>query len=46
MSLLELFVDVDDFCQGFELWASSQQLPEPSRRGPILGLAVVRRSCF
>jgi transposase len=33
MSLLELFVDVDDFCLGFELWASSQQLPEPSRRG-------------
>ncbi len=34
MSLLELFVDIDDFCQDFELWASSQQLPLPPRRGP------------
>jgi transposase len=40
MSLLELFVDVDDFCQGFELWASSQQLPEVPRRGPEPRLAV------
>lgn len=40
MSLLELFIDVDDFCQGFELWASSQQLPEAPRRGPEPRLAV------
>ncbi len=33
MSLLELFVEVDDFYQAFELWAAKQQLP--SMRGPL-----------
>ena len=37
MSLLELFVEVDDFCKTFEPWAASQQLPSQasgSKRGP------------
>lgn len=34
MSLLELFVEVDDFCQAFEKWAAKQQLPGAPRRGP------------
>lgn len=34
MSLLELFVEVDDFCQAFERWAAKQQLPGRSKRGP------------
>ena len=34
MSLLELFVEVDDFCQAFELWAAKQQLPGKVKRGP------------
>lgn len=37
MSLLELFVEVDDFCKTFEPWAASQQLPGQvggSKRGP------------
>ncbi len=34
MSLLELFVEVDDFCSAFEVWAASQQLPGRAKRGP------------
>ncbi len=34
MSLLELFVEVDDFCQAFEFWAAKQQLPSKVKRGP------------
>ncbi len=37
MSLLELFIEVDDFCKTFEPWAASQQLPGRaggSKRGP------------
>lgn len=34
MSLLELFVEVDDFCQAFELWAAKQQLASKTKRGP------------
>lgn len=34
MSLLELFVEVDDFCQAFELWAAKQQLTGRADRGP------------
>ncbi len=34
MSLLELFVEVDDFYQAFELWAAKQQLPSKAKRGP------------
>ena len=34
MSLLELFIEVDDFCQAFELWAAKQQLPGKAKRGP------------
>lgn len=34
MSLLELFVEVDDFCQAFEHWTAQQQLPGKARRGP------------
>ena len=33
MSLLELFCEVDDFCQDFSSWLRSKQLKE-SRRGP------------
>lgn len=32
MSLLELFVEVDDFCKTFEPWAFAQQLPHTARR--------------
>ncbi|MDQ3398727.1 MAG: IS982 family transposase [Deinococcota bacterium] len=35
MSLLELFVEVDDFCQEFERWAAPQQLPGKAKRGPV-----------
>lgn len=34
MSLLELFVEVDDFYQEFERWAAAQQLPGKAKRGP------------
>lgn len=34
MSLLELFVEVDDFYQEFERWAATQQLPGKAKRGP------------
>lgn len=36
MSLLELFCDVDDFCQAFEPWLAKQQLEgsRGSKRGP------------
>ena len=34
MSLLELFVEVDDFCQEFERWAAPQQLLGKAKRGP------------
>ena len=34
MSLLELFVEVDDFCRAFEGWAAAQQLPSKEKRGP------------
>lgn len=34
MSLLELFVEVDDFCKAFELWAAKQQLTGKAKRGP------------
>jgi transposase len=35
MSLLGLFIEVDDFCQEFENWAASQQLPGKAKRGPV-----------
>lgn len=38
MSLLELFVEVDDFCKTFEPWIAAQQLPGQaggSKRGPM-----------
>ncbi len=34
MSLLELFVEVDDFYKAFEGWAAPQQLPDKAKRGP------------
>ncbi len=34
MSLLELFVEIDDFYKEFERWAAQQQLPGKNRRGP------------
>jgi hypothetical protein len=40
MSLLELFVEVDDFCQAFEAQISKQQLAGKSKRGPSPSLAV------
>jgi hypothetical protein len=40
MSLLELFVEVDDFCQGFEARVGKQQLPGKSKRGPVVGLSA------
>jgi hypothetical protein len=40
MSLLELFVEVDDFYQEFERWAAPQQLPGAARRGPRASLSA------
>ena len=40
MSLLELFVEVDDFCSAFEGWAASQQLPGKAKRGPTPSLSA------
>ncbi len=39
MSLLELFVEVDDFHKTFESWAAQQQLPGKGRRGPAPSLS-------
>ena len=39
MSLLELFVEVDDFCKGFEVEIAKQQLPGKAKRGPSCGLS-------
>jgi hypothetical protein len=40
MSLLELFVEVDDFCQAFEARISHQQLAGKSKRGPASTLSA------
>jgi hypothetical protein len=40
MSLLELFVEVDDFCQAFEVEMAKHQLPGQAKRGPICGLSA------
>ncbi len=40
MSLLELFVDVDDFYQKFEQWAAHQQLSGTAKRGPAPSLSA------
>jgi transposase len=40
MSLLELFVEVDDFCSAFEGWAAQQQLPGKAKRGPEPSLSA------
>ena len=40
MSLLELFVEVDDFCSAFEGWAAQHQLPGKAKRGPALSLSA------
>lgn len=40
MSLLELFCEVDDFCQKFETWAAAQQLMGRAKRGPKCRLSV------
>jgi len=40
MSLLELFVEVDDFYQEFERWAAQQQLPDKTKRGPDPSLSA------
>ncbi len=40
MSLLELFVEVDDFHQAFESWAASRQLPGKAKRGPEPSLSA------
>lgn len=40
MSLLELFVEVDDFVQKFESWAAQQQLAGKAKRGPKPSLLV------
>lgn len=43
MSLLELFVEVDDFCKTFEPWAAAQQLPAQtsgSKRGPAAAMSA------
>ncbi len=43
MSLLELFVEVDDFYQAFERWAAPQQLSGKSKRGsaPMMSASEV-----
>ncbi len=40
MSLLELFCDIDDFCQEFEAWAKDKQLPKGRKRGPKPSLST------
>lgn len=40
MSLLELFVEVDDFCQAFEVEIGKQQLPGKGKRGPHSSLSA------
>ena len=40
MSLLELFVQVDDFFQAFDCWAAQQQLPGKAKRGPEPSLSA------
>lgn len=40
MSLLELFVEVDDFCQAFEAQVGKQQLPGKGKRGPAPNLSA------
>jgi hypothetical protein len=40
MSLLESFVEVDDFCQEFEAWVARQQLPGRAKRGPAPSLSA------
>lgn len=40
MSLLELFVEIDDICQAFEAWAAGQQLPGKAKRGPRPSLST------
>jgi hypothetical protein len=40
MSLLGLFVEVDDFYQEFERWAAPQQLSGAARRGPRASLSA------
>lgn len=40
MSLLELFVEVDDFYQAFERWAALRQLPGEKKRGPEPSLSA------
>ncbi len=40
MSLVELFVEVDDFCQEFKHWAAQQQLPGKAKRGPEPSLSA------
>jgi transposase len=40
MSLLELFVEVDDFYREFERWAEQQQLPCKAKRGPKPSLSA------
>ncbi len=40
MSLLELFIEVDDFYQEFESWVARQQLPGKAKRGPKPSLSV------
>ena len=44
MSLLELFVEVDDFYKSFEVWAASQQLASRSRSGNRGPAAVMSTS--
>ena len=40
MSLLELFVEIDDFHKTFESWAAQQQLPSKAKRGPEPSLSA------
>ena len=39
MSLLELFVEIDDFYKTFESWAAQQQPPVKAKRGPAPSLS-------
>jgi hypothetical protein len=40
MSLLELFIEVDDFYQEFKRWAAARQLPGKAKRGPAPSLSA------
>ena len=39
-SLLEMFVEVDDFCQDYQCWLRKQKLKGSGQRGPVSHLSL------